>query len=281
MPSWRKATLAFIALVGAATFSGRGVAQEDKSIVVASTTSTQDSGLFDYLLPIFKQKTGIAVKIIALGTGQALEAGRRGDADVVFVHAKPMEVGFIAEGYGVKRHPVMYNDFVLIGPKSDPAGIRGTKYAADALQMIKEKQSLFISRGDRSGTHLKELMLWNKDAGINIEKEGGKWYKSIGRGMSAALNTAAAWGAYVLSDRSSWIAFRSRGELEILVQGDKHLFNQYSVILVNPAKYPNVKKGLGQEFIDWLVSPDGQQTIANYKINGEQLFFPNATDSNA
>jgi tungstate transport system substrate-binding protein len=276
MPSWRKATLAFIALVGAATFSGRAVAQEE-SLVVASTTSAQDSGLFDYLLPIFKQKTGIAVKIIAVGTGQALEIGRQGDADVVFVHAKPMEVGFIAEGYGVKRHPVMYNDFVLIGPKSDPAGIRGTN-AADALQMIKEMQSLFISRGDRSGTHLKELMLWNKDAGINIEKEGGKWYKSIGRGMSAALNTAAAWGAYVLSDRGSWIAFRNRGELEILVQGDRQLFNQYGVILVN---HPNVKKILGQEFIDWLVSPDGQQTIANYKINGEQLFFPNAIDPNA
>ena len=277
MPSWRKATLAFIALIGAATFSGRAVAQEE-SLVVASTTSAQDSGLFDYLLPIFKQKTGIAVKIIAVGTGQALEIGRQGDADVVFVHAKPMEVGFIAEGYGVKRHPVMYNDFVLIGPKSDPAGIRGTKYAADALQMIKENQSLFISRGDRSGTHLKELMLWNKDAGINIEKEGGKWYKSIGRGMSAALNTAAALGAYVLSDRSSWIAFRNRGELEILVQGDRQLFNQYGVILVN---HPNVKKILGQEFIDWLVSPDGQQTIASYKINGEQPFFPNATDPNA
>jgi tungstate transport system substrate-binding protein len=277
MPSWRKVTLAFIALVGAATFSGRAVAQEE-SLVVASTTSAQDSGLFDYLLPIFKQKTGIAVKIIAVGTGQALEIGRQGDADVVFVHAKPMEVGFIAEGYGVKRHPVMYNDFVLIGPKSDPAGIRGTKYAADALQMIKENQSLFISRGDRSGTHLKELMLWNKDAGINIEKEGGKWYKSIGRGMSAALNTAAAWGAYVLSDRGTWIAFRNRGELEILVQGDRQLFNQYGVILVN---HPNVKKILGQKFIDWLVSPDGQQTIANYKINGEQLFFPNATDPNA
>jgi tungstate transport system substrate-binding protein len=281
MASWRNTTLAFIALVGVATFSGQGVAQE-KSIVVASTTSARDTGLFDYLLPIFKQKTGIAVKIIALGTGQALETGRRGDADVVFVHAKPMEVGFIAEGYGVKRYPVMYNDFVLIGPKSDPAGIRGTRYAADALQMIKEKQSLFISRGDRSGTHLTELMLWNRDAGINIEKEKGAWYIPIGRGMSAALKTAAAMAAYVLSDRSTWISFKEqRGDLEILVQGDKHLFNQYSVILVNPAKYPNVKEGLGREFIDWLVSLDGQQTIANYKINGEQLFFPNATDSNA
>ena len=277
MPSWRKATLAFIALVGAVTFSGRAVSQE-RSLVVASTTSAQDSGLFDYLLPIFKQKTGIAVKIIAVGTGQALEIGRQGDADVVLVHAKPMEVGFIAEGHGVKRHPVMYNDFVLIGPKSDPAGIRGTKYAADALQMIKEKQSLFVSRGDRSATHLKELTLWNKDAGINIEKDGGKWYKSIGRGMSAALNTAAAMAAYVLSDRSTWIAFRNRGDLEILVQGDRELFNQYGVILVN---HPNAKKILGQEFIDWLVSPEGQQAIANYKVNGEQLFFPNATDPNA
>jgi tungstate transport system substrate-binding protein len=280
MASWRNTTLAFIALVGVATFSGQGVAQE-KSIVVASTTSAQDTGLFDYLLPIFKQKTGIAVKIIAQGTGQALDTGRRGDADVVFVHAKPMEVGFIAEGYGVKRYPVMYNDFVLIGPKGDPAGIRGTKYAAEALQMIKEKQSLFISRGDRSGTHLTELRLWNRDAGINIEKERGEWYKSIEQGMGAALNMAAAMGAYVLSDRGTWISFRNGGDLEILVQGDRHLFNQYSVILVNPAKYPNVKEVLGQEFIDWLVSPDGQQTIANYKINGEQLFFPNASDPNA
>lgn len=280
MASWRNTTLAFIALVGVATFSGQGVAQE-RSIVVASTTSAQDTGLFDYLLPIFRQKTGIAVKIIALGTGQALEIGRRGDADVVFVHAKPMEVGFIAEGYGVKRHPVMYNDFVLIGPKSDPAGIRGIEYAADALQMIKEKQSLFISRGDRSGTHLAELRLWNRDAGINIEQERGEWYKSIGQGMAAALNTAAAKAAYVLSDRGTWIGFKNRGDLEILVQGDRRLFNQYSAILVNPSRHPSVREVLGQEFIDWLVSPDGQQTIANYKINGEPLFFPNAADPNA
>jgi len=272
--------LAFIALVGVAAFAGHGIAQE-KSIVVASTTSTQDSGLFDYLLPIFNQKTGIAVKIIAQGTGQALDTARRGEADVVFVRYKPLEGAFIAEGHGVKRYPVMYNDYVLIGPKNDPAGIDGTEYAADALQMIKERQSPFISRGDRSGTHFTELSLWNKDAGINIEKEGGDWYKSVQQGMEATLNVAAASAAYVLSDRGTWISHRNRGDLEILVQGDKALFNQYGVVLVNPARHPNVKKELGQEFIDWLVSPDGQQAIANYKINGEQLFFPNATDPNA
>jgi tungstate transport system substrate-binding protein len=209
--------------------------------------------------------------------------GRRGDADVVFVHAKPMEVGFIAEGYGVKRYPVMYNDFVLIGPKSDPAGIRGTRYAEDALQMIKEKQSLFISRGDRSDTNLTELMLWNRDAGINIEKEKGRVVHTYRTGHERCAQDGRRDGGLcsLWSQHLAWISFRNRGDLEILVQGDKHLFNQYSVILVNPAKYPNVKEGLGREFVDWLVSPDGQQTIANYKINGEQLFFPNATDSNA
>ena len=269
------------AVAAAAVLSGAPVSAQDKSIVVSSTTSTQDSGLFGHILPLFKQKTGIEVKVIAQGTGQALDTGRRGDADVVFVHAKSAEEKFLAEGQGVKRHPVMYNDFVLIGPKSDPAGVKGMKDVAKALQMIKDKQAPFISRGDRSGTHLAELALWNKNAGIDIEKEKGPWYKSIGQGMGAALNTAGASNAYVLSDRGTWISFKNKGDLVITVEGDKRLFNQYGVMLVNPEKHPNVKKDLGQQFIDWLVSREGQKAIADYKINGEQLFYPNANDHSA
>ena len=253
---------------------------QDKSIMVASTTSTQDSGLFEYLLPLFKQKTGITVKVVAQGTGQALDTGRRGDCDVVFVHARSAELKFLAEGQGVKRYPVMYNDFVLIGPKSDPAGIKGMKDVAKAFQTIKAKEAAFISRGDRSGTHIAELNLW-KDAGIDIEKDHGPWYKSIGQGMGAALNTAGAANAYVLSDRGTWIHYKNKADLQILVEGDKRMFNQYGVMLVNPAKHPNVKKELGQQFIDYLISPEGQKDIANYKINGEQLFYPNANDPSA
>ena len=279
MFSRRKMPLACIAVITAAFLSAQVIAQE-KSIVVASTTSTQDSGLFEYLLPIFQQQTGIAVKVIAQGTGQALDTGRRGDADVVFVHAKSAEEKFLAEGQGVKRNPVMYNDFVLIGPKNDPAGIKGRDVAA-ALKTIKEKQAPFISRGDRSGTHMAELALWNKDAGIDIDQQKGPWYKSIGQGMGAALNMASASNAYVLSDRGTWLSFKNKGDLQILVEGDKRLFNQYGVILVNPEKHPTVKKELGQQFIDWLLSPEGQKAIANYKVNGEQLFYPNADDPNA
>src|SRR5262245_10549037 len=254
---------------------------QDKSIVVASTTSTQDSGLFGHILPLFKSKTGIDVKVIAQGTGQALDTGKRGDADVVFVHAKPQEEKFVEEGFGVKRNPVMYNDFVLIGPQSDPAGISGTRDIVAALKAIKQKSAPFISRGDRSGTHAAELALW-KQAGIDIAgADKGPWYKEIGQGMGAALNTAAASGAYVLSDRGTWLAFKNKGDLEIVVQGDKRLFNQYGVMLVNPAKHPSVKKELGQQFIDWLVSPEGQRAIADYKINGDQLFYPNASDPSA
>ncbi len=249
---------------------------QDKSIVVASTTSTQDSGLFGHILPLFKAKTGIDVKVVAQGTGQALDTGRRGDADVVFVHAKAPEEKFVAEGAGVKRYPVMYNDFILVGPKSDPAGIKGTSDVAAALKAIKAKGAPFISRGDRSGTHIAELDLW-KAAGIDIGKDKGPWYKEIGQGMGAALNTASAANAYVLADRGTWLSFKNRGDLDILVQGDKRLFNQYGVILVNPAKHPHVKKELGQAFIDWLVSPEGQKAIADYKVNGQQLFFPDAT----
>lgn len=253
---------------------------QDKSIVVSSTTSTQDSGLFGHILPLFKQKTGIEVKVIAQGTGQALDTGRRGDADVVFVHAKSAEEKFLAEGQGVKRYPVMYNDFVLIGPKSDPAGIKGMKDVGAALKAIMAKNASFISRGDRSGTHIAESNLW-KASGVDIEKEKGAWYKSIGQGMGAALNTAGASNAYVLSDRGTWISFKNKGDLVIAVEGDKRLFNQYGVMLVNPEKHPNVKKDLGQQFIDWLVSPEGQKAIANYKIKGEQLFYPNANDHSA
>jgi len=271
---------ALVALAFGAVIVATPALAQDKSIVVASTTSTQDSGLFEYLLPLFKKKTGITVKVVAQGTGQALDTGRRGDADVVFVHAKSAEEKFLAEGQGVQRFPVMYNDFVLIGPKSDPAGIKGMKDVARAFQTIKEKQASFISRGDRSGTHIAELKLW-KDAGIDIGKDKGHWYKSIGQGMGAALNIANASNAYVLSDRGTWIHFKNKGDLQILVEGDKRMFNQYGVMLVNPAKHPKVQKDLGQRFIDYLISPEGQKDIANYKIDGEQLFYPNANDHSA
>jgi tungstate transport system substrate-binding protein len=269
-----------IAAVFSAVILGTPALAQEKSIVVASTTSTQDSGLFEYLLPLYKQKTGVTVKVVSQGTGQALDTGRRGDADVVFVHAKSAEEKFLAEGEGVKRFPVMYNDFVLIGPQSDPAGIKGMKDVGQALKTIMAKQASFISRGDRSGTHVAELALW-KASGIDIEKDKGAWYKSIGQGMGAALNTAGAGNGYVLSDRGTWIHFKNKGDLAILVEGDKRMFNQYGVMLVNPAKHPNVKKELGQQFIDYLISPEGQKDIANYKINGEQLFYPNATDAGA
>jgi tungstate transport system substrate-binding protein len=268
-----------IAIAACAVLCAPAVAQ-DKSIVVASTTSTQDSGLFGHLLPLFKDKTGIAVKVVAQGTGQALDTGRRGDADVVFVHARPAEEKFVAEGAGVKRYPVMYNDFILIGPASDPAGVKGTKDIVAALKAIKDKGAAFISRGDKSGTHQAELNLWNV-AGIDLAKDKGAWYKEIGQGMGAALNTASASDAYVLADRGTWLSFKNRGPLAIVVEGDKRLFNQYGVILVSPQKHPSVKQDLGQQFIDWLVSSEGQKAIAGYKINGEQLFYPNASDPGA
>jgi tungstate transport system substrate-binding protein len=219
------------------------------------------------------------VKVLAQGTGQALDTARRGDADVVFVHARSAEEKFLAEGFGVKRYPVMYNDFVVIGPKDNPAGIKGKDVVA-ALQTIKASAAPFVSRGDRSGTHIAELALW-KQAGIDIAADKGSWYKEIGQGMGAALNMASASNSYVLSDRGTWLAFKNRGDLAIVVEGDKRLFNQYGVMLVNPAKHPTVKKDLGQQFIDWLVSPEGQSAIANYKVNGQQLFYPNANEPNA
>jgi tungstate transport system substrate-binding protein len=268
------------AAVAAVTgFAGAAFAQE-KSIVVASTTSTQDSGLFGYLLPLFKAKAGIDVKVVAQGTGQALDTARRGDADVVFVHAKAAEEKFLAEGFGVKRFPVMYNDFILIGPMRDPAGVSGTGDIVAALKAIRAKQAPFVSRGDRSGTHQAELALW-ATAGIDLAKDKGPWYREIGQGMGAALNTAGAMNAYTISDRGTWISFRNKGELVIAVEGDQRLFNQYGVMLVNPARHPNVKAALGQQFIDWLISSEGQQVIANYKINGQQLFYPNANEPGA
>ena len=275
----RLSLLGFLAVLIGAMPSSRSARAQDRSILVASTTSTQDSGLYGYLLPIVRQSTGIEVKVLAQGTGQALDTARRCDADVVFVHARSAEEKFLAEGYGVKRYPVMYNDFVLIGPKSDPAGIRG-KDITTALHTIKAKAAPFISRGDRSGTNITELALW-KEAGIEIENDKGLWYKEIGQGMGAALNMASASNAYVLSDRGTWLAFQNRGDLAILVEGDKRLFNQYGVMLVSPARCPSVKKELGQQFIDWLVSPEGQNAIAGYRINGQQLFYPNANDPDA
>jgi len=268
-----------IAIAASVVFAGPAFAQ-DKSILVASTTSTQDSGLFGHLLPMFKAKTGIDVRVVAQGTGQAIDTGRRGDADVVFVHAKAAEEKFLAEGFGVKRYPVMYNDFILVGPKGDPAAVKGSKDIVAALKALKGKGADFISRGDKSGTHQAELNLW-KIAGIDIANDKGPWYKEIGQGMGAALNSASASNAYVLADRATWLSFKNKGDLVIAVEGDKRLFNQYGVILVNPEKHPSVKQELGQQFIDWLVSAEGQKAIADYKINGEQLFYPNASDPGA
>jgi tungstate transport system substrate-binding protein len=271
----RRALLASLLVLAAIPLHG-----QERFITVASTTSTEQSGLFGYLLPIYEQQNGVKVRVLALGTGQALDVGRRGDADVVFVHARAAEEKFLAEGHGVKRYPVMYNDFVLIGPKTDPAKIVGGKDILAAMKKIEATNAPFVSRGDRSGTHMAELELW-KASGVDLDKSKGPWYRDTGQGMGPALNTAASMNAYILADRGTWLAFKNRGDLDILVEGDKRLFNQYGVILVNPEKHPNVKKELGQQFIDWLVSPAGQKAIADYKINGQQLFYPNASDTGA
>lgn len=273
--------LALVALgLAAAVIAFFLVIANDKSIVVASTTSTQDSGLFGHILPLFKNHSGIEVRVVAQGTGQALDTGRRGDADVVFVHARSQEEKFVADGFGVQRYPVMYNDFILVGPKTNLTGINGTKDIVAALKTIKAKEIAFISRGDKSGTHIAELNLW-KAAGIDVARDRGTWYKEIGQGMGAALNTASASNAYVLTDRGTWLSFKNRGDLVIAVEGDNRLFNQYGVILVNPEKHKHVKKELGQAFIDWLISPEGQKAIADYQIGGQQLFFPNANSPGA
>jgi len=248
---------------------------QEKFIVVSSTTSTEQSGLFGYLLPLFEKDTGIKVRVVALGTGQALDMARRGDADVVFVHDRVAEEKFVAEGFGVKRMPVMYNDFVLVGPKSDPAKIAGGKDILEALRKIEAAKAPFVSRGDKSGTNAAELRYW-KAAGVDLEAKKGPWYKDTGSGMGPTLNTASSMNGYALTDRGTWLSFKNRGDLAILVEGDQRLFNQYGVMLVNPAKHPHVKKDLGQQFVDWVVSPKGQAAIAGYKVGGEQLFFPNA-----
>ena len=248
---------------------------QGRYITVASTTSTEQSGLFRHLLPIFNARTGIEVRVVAVGTGQALDIGRRGDADVVFVHARPLEEKFMAEGHGVKRFDVMYNDFVFIGPKSDPAKLAGSKDVVAAFRKVKEARAAFVSRGDKSGTHFAELEIWRL-AGIDIARDKGSWYRDTGQGMGPALNTAAAMNAYILADRGTWLSFRNRAELAIAVEGDKRLYNQYGVMLVNPQRHPAVKRDMGQAFVDWLISSDGQAAIASYKIGGEQLFFPNA-----
>jgi tungstate transport system substrate-binding protein len=262
--------LSWLALV----LGGTALAAEP-FITVASTTSTENSGLFRFLLPKFTAETGIDVQVVAVGTGQAIKLAENGDADVLFVHHTPSEKQFVAEGHGVARHDVMYNDYVIIGPQSDPAGIKGMDDAAAALKKIAENQAPFASRGDDSGTHKKELGLW-RDAGVAVDKASGSWYRETGSGMGTTLNTASGMDAYVLSDRATWLSFGNKGNLEILVEGDPQLFNQYGIILVNPEKHPHVKAEAGQKFIDWVLSEEGQQLIGDYKINGQQAFFPNA-----
>lgn len=257
-----------------AAFALPALAQE-RSITVASTTSTEQSGLFGHILPIFKREAGIAVRVVALGTGQALDVGRRGDADVVFVHDRAAEERFVAEGFGGPRRHVMFNDFVITGPAADPARIAVLGDTAEALRRIAAARAPFISRGDRSGTHAAELRLWQL-AGIDPASGRGQWYREVGQGMGPALNTAAAQGAYILADRGTWLSFRNRQDQRILIEGDMRLFNQYGVMLVNAQRHPHVKAADGQRFIDWLLSPAGQAAIASYRINGEQLFFPNA-----
>ena len=273
----RKQVVAIVTAFVATSVATLGISAanaQERFITVASTTSTEQSGLFGHLLPIFKKDTGIDVRVVALGTGQALDTGRRGDADVVFVHDKVAEEKFIAEGFGVERIEVMYNDFVLVGPKADPAKANGRDISV-GLKRVADSKTAFVSRGDKSGTHAAELRYW-KAAGVDLDATKGAWYRETGSGMGPALNTASAMNAYILTDRGTWLSFKNRGELAIQVEGDAKLFNQYGVMLVNPTKHAHVKKDLGQRFVDWLVSAAGQKAIADYKIGGEQLFFPNA-----
>ena len=274
--SWRtvmRGTILGLALLG--LLQGSNALAQQKFITVASTTSTEQSGLFKHMLPVFEQKTGIQVRVVAQGTGQALDMGRRGDADVVFVHDKVAEEKFVADGFGVQRFEVMYNDFVLVGPKADPAMIAGSKDIVAAYKKIAEAKAPFASRGDKSGTHAAELRLW-KTAGVDPASGKGPWYRETGSGMGPTLNTAAGMNAYAFTDRGTWLSFRNRGDLVIVVEGDQRLFNQYGIMLVNPAKHAHVKKDMGQSFVDWVISPEGQKVIADYKIGADQLFFPNA-----
>ena len=263
-----------VAVLAAAAVSAPTLAQET-SILVQSTTSTQNTGLYEYLLPKFTAKTGIGVNVVAVGTGQAIKNAMNGDGDVLLVHDKPAEEKFVAEGYGVKRFDLMYNDFVVVGPSDDPAGIAGMKDTRAAMKKLADQKSLFASRGDNSGTHSKELALW-KAAGVDPVAASGTWYRETGSGMGATLNTAVGMGAYALTDRGTWISFKNKGNYKIVIEGDPELFNQYGVILVNPSKFPNVKAKPGQAFVDWLISDEGQAAIAGFTIGGQQLFFPNA-----
>jgi tungstate transport system substrate-binding protein len=263
----RKALLAVVLAAASSAWA------QEPFIVVSSTTSTENSGLFKHILPLFKQKAGVDVRVVAQGTGQALDMGKRGDCDVVFVHNKAAEMKLVEEGWFVNRYDVMYNDFVIVGPKADPAGVQGEKDVVAALKRISVAQAPFASRGDKSGTHSAELRLW-KAGGIDPQ---GAWYRETGAGMGATLNTASGMNAYALTDRGTWLSFKNRGDLTVVVEGDRRLFNQYGVMLVNPAKHAHVKKGPAQAFVDWLISAEGQAAIAAYKIGGEQLFFPNAT----
>ncbi len=265
----------FVSVVALALTMAVNPAAADEPIIVQSTTSTRNSGLYDHILPMFEEQTGIDVYVVAVGTGQALENGRRGDADVLLVHAKPAEEKFVAEGYGVTRHDVMYNDFVILGPASDPAGVKGMDDAPAALARIAEEQAIFASRGDDSGTHKKELSLWDA-AGVDPSEASGTWYRETGSGMGATLNTGIGMDAYVMTDRATWISFGNKADHEILVEGDEALFNQYGIIMVNPQKHPNVKVEAAQSFIDWILSEEGQNAIASFKVEGEQLFTPNA-----
>lgn len=265
------ATLMALGLGGPAT-------AQDDFIIVQSTTSTQNSGLFDYILPMFTDKTGTEVRVVAVGTGQAIKNARNGDGDVLLVHAKPAEEKFVADGEGVSRHDVMYNDFVIVGPESDPAEVAGMSDAVAALSKIAESEASFASRGDDSGTHKAELRLWD-EAGVDAAAASGDWYRETGSGMGATLNTGTGMDAYIMTDRATWISFGNKGDYKILVEGDPELFNQYGIILVNPEKHSNVKADLGQQFIDWMLSEEGQNAIASFKVDGQQLFFPNADDS--
>ncbi len=249
----------------------------DESIILQSTTSTANSGLYDVILPKFTNKTGVRVDVVAVGTGQAIKNAMNGDGDVLLVHAKPAEEQFVADGYGVERFDVMYNDFIIVGPPADPAGVKGTKDAPGAFGKIAGAQAVFASRGDDSGTHKKELALW-KAAGVDPSAASGSWYRETGSGMGATLNAAVGMGAYALTDRGTWVSFKNKGEHAILVEGDDDLFNQYGVILVNPQKHPNAKAEQGQAFVDWILSDEGQQAIADYQLDGQQLFFPNASE---
>ena len=268
-----------LALAATACVAGAGpaspAAAQDRFIVVQSTTSTQNSGLYDHILPMFTEKTGIEVRVVAVGTGQAIRNAANGDGDVLLVHSRAAEEKFVADGYGVARFDVMYNDFVIVGPPADPAGVSGMTDAVAALARIAAAEAPFASRGDDSGTHKAELGLW-KEAGVDVQEASGRWYRETGSGMGTTLNTGIGMGAYVMTDRATWISFGNKGVHRIVVEGDSRLFNQYGIILVNPAKHPNVKAGLGQQFVDWILSREGQAAIGSFTVDGRQLFFPNA-----